>query len=95
MTFLLYTWKENTIHTLLTRLVNKGALKIIETKPVKKYVPLVSENQCVIAETESFLDRVYNGTVQNFVAGFIKNKKLSHDEIEKLKKMLEKTETEN
>ncbi len=89
-----HDWKESTIHTLLSRLVEKGALKIIEVKPVKKYIPALAENECVIKETESFLDRVYNGAVNKLVSGFIENKKLSKNDIKELKDMLEKASLE-
>ncbi|MCL2323911.1 MAG: BlaI/MecI/CopY family transcriptional regulator [Oscillospiraceae bacterium] len=90
----LFNWKENTIHTMLTRLVNKGALKIVETKPLKKYAPIVTENECVSAETESFLNRVYNGSLDKLVTGFIENKKLSEKEIDELKKILDEARLE-
>lgn len=91
----LHNWKENTIHTLLTRLVKKEILEVTEVKPVKKYAPLVNENECAILETESLLDKVYNGALDKLVKGFIENKKISKEDIKQLKEILEKAESED
>ena len=82
-------WKPKTIHTLLGRLVQKGALAA--EKPDREYVfkPLVSERQCRLSASRSFLDKVFDGEIAPFLACFLEHKKLSRKEIQELKSILE------
>jgi len=82
-------WSPKTIHTLISRLVNKRAVEVNKTTPLHQYVPLVSEEECTLKETESFLKKVYDGSLHLLVANFIKEEKLSPEELDELKKMLE------
>ena len=52
------------------------------------YTPLINENDYISEESESFLNKFYNGTINSMVMNFIENDKLSHDDIEELKKFL-------
>jgi BlaI family transcriptional regulator, penicillinase repressor len=64
-------WKPKTVKTLLRRLSDKNAISYTIENRAYFYCPIVRESDCVKAETESFLKRVYNGSfnmlVQNFV----------------------------
>ena len=81
-------WKPKTIHTLLSRLVHKGAL--VTEKPGREYVfrPLVSEQECRIAASRSFLTRVFDGEIAPFLACFLAEHKLSRKELEELKQII-------
>jgi BlaI family penicillinase repressor len=83
-------WKPKTIHTLLSRLVQKGVLAA--EKPAREYVfrPLATEQECRLAASHSFLARVFDGEIAPFLACFLQEKKLSRKEIQELKKILEK-----
>jgi len=82
-------WRPKTIKTLLSRLVIKNALSYNVGTRGYLYYPLVPENECAKEEAKSFLDRVYNGSLNLLVKNFIENKELSAEEIEELKKLLE------
>jgi BlaI family penicillinase repressor len=85
-------WKPKTIHTLLSRLVQKGALAT--EKPGREYVfrPLVTEQECRLAASRSFLSRVFDGDIAPFLACFMAEQKLTRKEIEELKNIInEKT----
>ena len=86
-------WKPKTIHTLISRLVRKGAL--ISQRPGREYLfrPMVAEEDCRLAASRSFLDRVFDGDVAPFLACFLKSEKLSRGQIEELKRVLEKGES--
>jgi BlaI family transcriptional regulator, penicillinase repressor len=83
------TWKPKTIHTLLTRLVKKGALSV--TKQTREYLftPLVKADECRRQESRSFLERVFDGEVAPFLACFVRDNKLSKSEIAELKQILD------
>lgn len=83
-------WAENTVRTLLTRLVEKGALKTAENASgTRTFIPAVKREACVRAESQSFLDRVFGGAAKPMLVHFAQNSKLSPDEIKELKKLLD------
>jgi BlaI family penicillinase repressor len=83
------SWHPKTVKTFLTRLVNKQVLAFRKEGRAYVYFPLFSEKECVRAATESFLQRVFGGSLRPMLAHFIEEKKLSRREIQDLKKILE------
>jgi BlaI family penicillinase repressor len=81
-------WHPKTVKTLLGRLVKKRALGFKKDGRVYLYRPLVAEKDCVAAESRSFLDRVFGGSLQPMLAHFAENQKLSPAEINELKNLL-------
>lgn len=83
-------WAENTVRTLLTRLVEKGALKTGENASgTRTFSPAVKREACVRAEGQSFLDRVFGGAAKPLLVHFAQNSKLNPEEIKELKKLLD------
>ena len=83
-------WAENTVRTLLTRLVEKGALRTAENAiGTRTYLPAVKREACVRAESQSFLDRVFGGAAKPLLVHFAQNSKLSPEEVKELKKLLD------
>lgn len=84
------TWNNKTIETLLRRLVDKGAVgyNFVNSK-VREYFPLVSHEECEKEESESFLKKVYDGSVSMLIAGLLKHQRVSKEELEKLKKLID------
>jgi BlaI family transcriptional regulator, penicillinase repressor len=83
-------WKPKTIHTLLRRLTDKGALDYEKTGREFVFRPLLNERDCQLAESRSFLDRVFGGAVAPMVAAFVEQEKLTLEEIAELKRILQK-----
>lgn len=87
-------WSPKTIRTLLRRLVEKGAVAVDHSHKLNSYYPIVSEEECVRAETRSLLNRLYGGAMKPFLVNFLKEEPLSRDDIEELKRILdEKSKT--
>lgn len=83
-------WAENTVRTLLTRLVEKGALKTSENAGgTRTFLPAVKRDACVRAESQSFLDRVFGGATKPLLVHFAQNSKLTADEVRELKRILD------
>ncbi|MDF2922233.1 MAG: hypothetical protein K0R57_1147 [Paenibacillaceae bacterium] len=82
-------WKPKTIRTLLNRLNQKGAVSFLQEDRVYAYYPLVSEDECVRAETRSFLKRIYGGAFKPMFVNFLKDEQLSEEEIRELKRLLD------
>src|SRR5580692_2924506 len=77
-------WHPKTVKTLLNRLVKKRALGFQRQGRAYLYEPLVAEKYCVTAESDSFLDRVFGGSLQPLLAHFADTRKLSPAEVQEL-----------
>lgn len=84
------SWNPKTIHTLISRLVKKDAIEVKKDAPFYLYYPKVSQEECRKIETRSFIKKVYNGSIHLLISNFIKNEKLSDEEIKELKQILDK-----
>jgi len=87
------TWHPKTVRTLLARLVKKKALDYEPQGRLYVYEPKVSERDCVSAASDSFLGRVFGGSLKPMLAHFVQHRKLSRKEIEELKRILDGKET--
>lgn len=85
-------WHPNTVKTLLGRLTHKKALGREKYKNLYLYEPLVSEDECIKAESQSFLDRLFNGSVKPLLVHFAKTEKLSKADLDDLRRILERKE---
>ncbi len=85
-------WQPETIKTLLNRLVKKGALGYKKYKNLYLYYALVSEAECIHAESESFLERFFDGALEPMLAHFVEEHPLTPAQIRELKRILDKKE---
>jgi len=83
------SWHPKTVRTLLARLVRKKALDYKTNGRAYVYSPLVSEEECIATASESFLDRVFGGSLQPMLTHFVEQRKLTKADLEELKKLLE------
>ncbi len=85
-------WAENTVRTLLMRLVEKGALKTAENASgTRTFLPAVKREACVRAEGESFMQRMFGGAAKPLLVHFAQNSKLTAEEVKELKKLLDQS----
>jgi len=85
-------WAENTVRTLLTRLIDKGAVKTSENDSgTRTYLPAVKREACVRAEGESFMQRIFGGAAKPLLVHFARNSKLTAEEVRELKKILDQS----
>ena len=84
------TWSPRTIRTLINRMLRKRALRFEKEGRKYRYWPAVNQQRCVRQERRSFVQRVYGGTVTPMLAAFIEDAQLSPEEIEQLKRMLDR-----
>ena len=83
-------WKPKTIRTLLDRLVQKDVVGVNKDQRVYTFYPLYSQEECQRAETESFINRIYGGTMKSMLVQFIHEDTLSEDDINELRTILNK-----
>ncbi len=79
-----------TIKTYLGRLTAKKAVTFRREGRGYVYRALVAENECVKAVADNFLERVFGGSLKPMLAHFVEHKKLSAEEIQELKRVLDK-----
>ena len=85
-------WQDQTIRTMLRRLIDKGALTYRAEGKVYYYEPAVSREQCVRLESRSFLERVFGGAAKPLLVQMVQDADLSREDITELKKLLAKKE---
>ena len=83
-------WSPKTIQTLIKRLVTKGVLTYEKQSRVFVYTPFVNECEYICQESNSFLNRYYDGDITAMLSAYIENDKLTEPEIETLRSLLSK-----
>jgi BlaI family penicillinase repressor len=87
-------WHPRTIKTLLSRLVKKGAVEFTAEGRRYLYRAKVDRQACVRRESRSFLSRVFDGAAAPAVVYFLEQTNLPPREIERLRRVLEREESQ-
>ena len=83
-------WAPNTVRTLLSRLVKKGALATgKDSAGVREFSPVLDREAVVREEGQSFVDRVFKGAPQSLLVHFVGQSKLKPEEVEQLRQLLD------
>lgn len=82
------SWSPKTIHTLIKRLADKGALSYEKDSRVFVYSPRVQEKEYLDHQSDSFLKRYFDGNISSMLSAFLENDKLSESEIQELRSLL-------
>ncbi len=83
-------WSKSTVNTLLGRMVEKDIIYYEEGAKARQYYPNVRREDAAMAETESLLQRVYQGSVSMMMSTLVKENALSDEEIDELYDILRK-----
>ena len=81
--------QKNTLIVLLSRLVSKGFLRARKIGRKNEYTALISETEYQTAQTQNFLDKIYEGSIKGLVSNLIAGDLLTDEEYDELKKLLE------
>ena len=81
-------WAPATIKTMLHRLVRKKVLTHASQGNRYVYRSRVRQSDCVKQASRSFLERVFGGESAPLLAHFLRNSKLSADEVARLRQLL-------
>lgn len=85
-------WAKSTTITTLRRMEEKGLIRCEISGKAKYYTPLVEQEKAIIAETHSFLERIYRGSVGLMLSAMAERQELSRDEIAELREILARAE---
>ncbi|HXU79240.1 MAG TPA: BlaI/MecI/CopY family transcriptional regulator, partial [Methylomirabilota bacterium] len=53
------------------------------------YEPLISEKECVAVASESFIARVFGGSLRPLLAHFVERQKLTSQDLEEVRRLLD------
>lgn len=78
-----------TILSFLSRLVEKGFVKVTKSGKNNVYTPLIQEEDYLRRESSSILKLLYRNSITNFVSAFVSDNNLSKQDIEELQKIID------
>jgi len=84
-------WKPATVKSLINRLLNKKAIGFNKLCNEYLYFPLISETECIQLESQTFINKVFNGSIKSMLLNFAQAKDISEADINELKNILEKS----
>lgn len=82
-------WTQQTLQTLLNRLIAKGYLEKDKRGKEYIYTPLAKEKDYVEYESEQFLKKMHGNSVVGLMKALFDSRKISEDDIKELEKILE------
>lgn len=77
-------WSRSTTLTMLRRMTEKGMIACKEEGGLLVYFPRIDQADATRRETDSFLSRVYHGSVSMLVSAIAEKQALSKEEIDQL-----------
>jgi BlaI family penicillinase repressor len=80
-------WNKNTTYTIIKKLIDKQA--ILRADPGFICTTLVKKTAVRKAETDSLIDKLYDGSKQAFFSAFLQDESLSAKDLAELKAMIE------
>ncbi len=80
-------WTQQTLQSLLNRLIAKGFLEKDKRGKEYIYTPLVEESDYVEFESEQFLKKMHSGSVVGLMRALFDSKKISNSDIAELEKL--------
>lgn len=83
-------WKVQTVSTFLTRLADKGALRVEKRGKANIYFPAVTEAEYHELEARHLVDSMYHGSVLDFLAAFYGGRGVSAQEADELKRWFDR-----
>ena len=84
------SWKRTTTHTVLRRLCDKG-LFLNDKGTV---TALISKPEFYALQSRQFVDDTFDGSLPAFIAAFTKHKKLTAEEAEEIRRMIDEAKEE-
>lgn len=81
-------WTQQTLQTLLNRLIAKEYLKKDKRGKEYIYTPIAAEKDYIEFESERFLRKMHGNSVTGLMRALFDSRKISSDDIEELEKIL-------
>lgn len=78
-------WKKSTTYTVLRKLCERGILKNEEAKVTS----IVKKEQVQKYESHTLIEKTFDGSLPQFLTAFLDKRKITHQEAEELKRIIE------
>lgn len=88
-------WQLSTLMTSLTRLADKGFVRCDRSTGSNLYSWVIAESEYKTGASKSFLERLYNNSIQNMIASLYSSKAIKSSDVEELRAFLDKLEAED
>jgi len=82
-------WKKQTLNTFFIRMIQKGALRSERKDTYCLYSPVYKRDEYEQMRAQNMLNSLYGGKLSNFIAALSGGKKISKEEANELRKMLD------
>ena len=83
------TWKKQTLNTFLSRLLKKGLLETESIGNKFLYYPALSRQDYEQCKARDFLEKLYSGSIRNFVAALSGGERLNKKESDEIRELLD------
>lgn len=87
-------WAPATVKTLINRLLKKGYIRSSRNADRHEYSAAIARADYTLSESQSLLDRLFEGRLAPLVAHFAEHRKLAPDDLARLKALIEGLENE-
>ena len=77
-------WKKQTMNTFLSRLTNKGLISAEVQRGGRVYSPTVTRTEFATGRAKQFLDKFYDGSLENFLTILNGGKKIDAQQVKKI-----------
>lgn len=83
-------WNQNTIRTLISRLISKKAVGISKKEgKTYTYVPLVKEGEYKVKKIKNLFHQLYHGSFNEMVLNFVDSTEMSKSDLKDLMRQIE------
>lgn len=88
MTAVAFNWKRTTAHNVLRRLIDKGLFK----NENGLVTSVLSREEFYSKQSKQYVESTFAGSLPAFIAAFTQNSKLTQEEAEAIRKMIDQAE---
>lgn len=78
-------WKKSTVYTIVKKLTLKGAVKSEDAV----ITAMCRRDEVMLERSDELIEKGYNGSLPMFLAAFLQKEKLTREEAEELKKLID------
>ena len=83
-------WTRHTVITLLKRMQEKGTVAVDESGDVKRYTPLMTQEEASTQETRKFLSHVFSGKASLMINHLVDSGEIPLKEMDELMELIKK-----
>ena len=84
-------WTRHTVITLLKRMQEKGTVAVDESGDVKRYTPLMTQEEASTQQTKKFLSHVFSGKASLLINHLVDSGEITLKEMDELMDMMRKS----